>query len=132
MSDDTDGYTLSRAGDAAWEPGRRDCFEQRNLRLDEPTNGAFTARVIRAKSGGVSSPLGKHRHDVMFHWCFVLTGWIELDLKDVGPVRLEKGDCHYMPHGIHHEIIGCSGDLEMIEMFGPGQIEEQTVPDWNA
>ncbi|MCG8559959.1 MAG: cupin domain-containing protein [Hyphomicrobiales bacterium] len=132
MSDDTNGYTLSRAEDARWEPGRRDCFEQRNLRLEEPTSGAFRAQVIRARNGGVSEPLGKHKHDVMFHWCYVLSGWIEMDLKDVGPVRLEKGDCHYMPKGIPHEIVGCSDDLELIEVHGPGRIDEQAVPDWNG
>jgi mannose-6-phosphate isomerase-like protein (cupin superfamily) len=43
---------------------------------------------------------------------------------------MEPGDCHYMPEGCHHELMACSDDLEMIEMYSPGEIGEVEISEW--
>ncbi len=123
------GYVRHEAKSARWEQGFRDYFEYRNLELHDATNGRYHAHVIRAKRE-VSGGTGHHAHNVQFHWTYVLKGWVEFDFKGVGLVRLEVGDCHYMPEGCHHELMACSGDLEMIEMHAPGVIDDVEIPDW--
>ncbi|MGO1117894.1 cupin domain-containing protein [Rhodovibrionaceae bacterium A322] len=128
---DTPGkdYRVHRAKGAPWTEGLRDYFEYRDLELGEATKGAFHAQVIKAKKahdGGT----GMHKHDVSFHWVYVVKGTVAFDFKDVGLVELNAGDCHYMPEGIHHELMSFSEDLEMIELHAPGEIRSLDIPDF--
>lgn len=129
MSKFDTGYVLHKAGDAVWEQGLRDYFEYRDLELGDATNGRYHAHVIRAKQA-LTGGTGHHKHDVDFHWTYVLKGWVTFDFKDVGHVKMEAGDCHYMPPGCHHELMAFSEDLEMIEMHVPGEIGSIDVPDF--
>jgi mannose-6-phosphate isomerase-like protein (cupin superfamily) len=123
------GYMLNKAKNGEWKTGLRDYFEYRDLELGDATKGAYHAQVIRARrarSGGT----GHHKHDVDFQWVYVIKGWVSFDFKDVGHVKLEAGDCHYMPPGCHHELMAFSEDLELIEMYAPGEINSIDVPDF--
>jgi len=124
------GYTVHHAKDARWEQGLRDYFQYRDLELSEATNGQFHAQVIRA-TRGLSGGTGQHKHDVHFHWTYVLKGWVTFHFKGVGEVRLEAGDSQFMPEGCHHELMAFSDDLEMIEMHSPDTIGAEDVPDWD-
>ena len=130
MKIDVDGYQLTRAADKEWEKGLRGFFSYRDLGLSQATRGAFHAHIIRADEA-ISRGTGKHKHDVSFHWTHVIKGWISFEFQGVGQVRLEAGDSQWMPYGIHHELNGCSDDLEMIEMHSPGEIGDKPVEDWN-
>ena len=123
------GYVHHRAKDVPWQEGLRDYFEYRDLELGDGTDGEFFAQAIRAKKA-VSGGTGIHKHDVKFHWTYVIKGWVTFDFKDVGHIRMEAGDSHYMPEGCHHELMACSDDLEMIEMYSPGEIDSIDVPDF--
>jgi len=123
------GYVHHTEQDAEWDGGMRAFFEYRDLELGNATDGAYYAQVIRAKQA-VTEGTGAHAHDVKFHWSYVIKGWVEFDFKDVGTVRLNAGDCQYMPEGCHHELTSCSDDLEMIEMYAPGEINDVKIPDW--
>jgi len=123
------GYVHNKAREAVWTQGLRDYFEYSDLELGEATNGGYYAQVIRAKKA-VSGGTGHHAHNAKFHWSYVLKGWMEFDFKGVGRIRLEAGDSHYMPEGCHHELMACSEDAEMIEMYAPGEIGDIDIPDW--
>lgn len=123
------GYVHYEASSAKWENGLRDYFEYRDLELGDATGGGYFAHLLRAKRA-VTGGTGHHKHDVKFHWTYVIKGWISFDFKDVGHVVLKAGDSHYMPDGCHHELMECSEDLEMIEMYSPGEIGTIDVPDF--
>jgi len=123
------GYVHHEAAKAGWREGMRDYFVYRDLELGEATDGAYFAQVIKARRA-VTGGTGHHKHDVRFHWTYVLKGWVDFDFKGVGLVRLEAGDSHYMPEGCHHELMACSDDFEMIEMYSPGEIGSIDVADW--
>ncbi len=123
------GYVHHVAKNAKPEPGFREYFEYRDLELGDVTNGATFAQVITAKKA-VEGGTGHHAHNVRFHWTYVIKGWVSFDFRDVGHVKMEPGDCHYMPEGCHHELMACSDDLEMIEMYSPGEIGEVEIPEW--
>jgi mannose-6-phosphate isomerase-like protein (cupin superfamily) len=123
------GYVHHKAKGAKWEQGLRDYFEYRDLELGLATDGAYHAQVIRARKP-VTGRTGHHRHDVQFHWVYIIKGWVTFDFKDIGHIRLEAGDSQYMPEGCHHELMDCSGDLEMIELHAPGEIGSIDVPDF--
>ena len=129
MTKYANGYTKHTAEGAEWTSGHRSFFEYRDLELGDATDGNFYAQVIRAKQP-LDQGTGHHAHDVKFQWVYVTEGWVEFEFKDVGLIRLEKGDCHFMPEGCHHELMACSGDLEMIEMYSPGKINDVKIPDW--
>ena len=129
MTKHSTGYVHHKAKDAVWDQGLREYFEYRDLELGNATGGKHYAQVIRAKKA-LSGGTGHHAHNVHFHWSYILKGWMEFDFKGVGIVRLEAGDCHYMPEGCHHELMACSDDLEMIEMYSPGDIGDIDIPDW--
>ncbi len=123
------GYVLHKAKGAPWTQGLRDYFEYRDLELGDATKGAYFAHVIRAKRA-MKGGTGHHKHDVNFHWVYVIKGKVKFDFKGVGEVTLKAGDSHYMPEGCHHELMSFSKDLEMIEMHAPGTIGSIDIPDW--
>jgi quercetin dioxygenase-like cupin family protein len=123
------GYVKHTAKGATWTSGHRSFFEYRDLELGDATDGKFFAQVIKAKQA-LDKGTGHHAHDVQFQWVYITKGWVEFEFKDVGLIRLDTGDSHYMPEGCHHELMACSDDLEMIEMYSPGQINDVEIPDW--
>lgn len=127
----TRGFTVSHAGDAAFERGLRAFFEYRDLGIRQATDGAVVAHVIRAVPGAEleSQP---HRHDTRFQLVYVLNGWIEFEYEGQGAVRLERGSCVYQPPGIRHRELAHSDDLEMLEIVMPADFKTEVLPAVNG
>jgi quercetin dioxygenase-like cupin family protein len=120
-------FSASHAKDAKFKSeGLRSCFEYRDLGISEATGGRAMAHVIRAKKGEPSG-FGWHKHNLDFQMYCVLKGWIEFDYEGVGKVRSEAGSCVHQPPGIAHAEVGCSDDLELIEITLPGEFETVEV-----
>jgi mannose-6-phosphate isomerase-like protein (cupin superfamily) len=116
-------FSASHAKDAEFKSdGLRSCFEYRDLGIAEATGGRAMAHVIRAKEGEKSG-FGWHKHILDFQMYYVLKGWIEFDYEGVGRVRSEAGSCVHQPPGIRHAEVGCSEDLELIEITLPAEFE---------
>jgi len=116
-------FSASHAKDAKFKSGGlRDCFEYRDLGIAEATGGRAMAHVIRAKHGEEGG-FGWHKHVLDFQMYYVLKGWIEFDYEGVGRVRSEAGSCVHQPPGIRHAEVGCSDDLELIEITLPAEFE---------
>lgn len=119
-------FSASHAKDAEFKSGLRDCFEYRDLGIAEATGGRAMAHVVRAKEGEKSG-FGWHKHILDFQMYYVLKGWIEFDYEGVGRVRSEAGSCVHQPPGIRHAEVGCSEDLELIEITLPAEFETVEV-----
>ncbi len=119
MSDTSQSFTVSRAEDAEFShEGLRAFFEYRDLGIGSATDGKFHAHVIRARQA-VTEPDGRHHHELDFQMVYVLRGWIAFHYEGQGDVRLEPGDTVLQPAGIRHELLGCSDDLELLEITSP-------------
>ncbi|MBA4739579.1 MAG: cupin domain-containing protein [Burkholderiales bacterium] len=102
--------------------GLRPFFEYRDLGIQDATNGAVVAHVIRAVPGEHPVPR-RHHHDVSFQMVYILKGWAEFEYEGVGRKRLTAGTCVHQPPGIVHKEVAHSDDLELIEIVMPGNFE---------
>lgn len=126
----TQGFVVSHARDARFEPGLRPFFEYRDLGIMHATEGKAVAHIIRATSGDfVSRP---HAHKTSFQLIYVLKGWIMFEYEGQDNIRLEAGSCAYQPPDIRHQELGHSDDLEMLEIVFPGKFETYEVASVNA
>lgn len=120
-------FSASHAKDAEFKSGGlRSCFEYRDLGIAEATGGRAMAHVVRAKKGAKPG-FGWHKHVLDFQMYYVLKGWIEFEYEGVGRVRSEAGSCVHQPPGIRHAEVGCSEDLELIEITLPAEFETVDV-----
>lgn len=127
MPDQQQSFTVSRAKEAQFShEGLRTFFEYRDLGIAAATGGRFQAHVIRAREA-VKSRDGRHHHELDFQMVYILRGWIAFDYEGQGEVRLEAGDSVLQPATIRHELIGCSEDLELLEITSPADFA--TVSD---
>ena len=122
-------FCTSHAEDAEWKPGLRGFFEYRDLGIGEATNGAFHAHVIRMSDEATDGlrHTGQHQHMLDFQMFYVLKGWIKFTYEGHGEVTFKAGDCCLQPPGIVHDEIGCSDDVELIEITSPAEFETKKV-----
>ena len=115
-------FSANLARDAEWQPGLRSFMEYRDLGIKSATNGAFKAHVLRIKQGSEETlhATGSHVHDLDFQMIYVLKGWIKFIYEGQGEHTFHAGDCCLQPAGIVHDEIGCSEDLEVLEITAPG------------
>ncbi len=116
-------FSANLASDAEWQPGLRSFMEYRDLGIKEATNGAFKAHVLRIKGGSHETlrATGAHVHDLDFQMIYVLKGWIRFIYEGQGEHTFHAGDCCLQPAGIVHDEIGCSDDLEVLEITSPAE-----------
>lgn len=119
-------FSVSRAKDGKFESGLRDFFEYRRLGIEQATEGAFGAHVIRA-TRSCENGTGTHKHGVGFQMVYVLKGECLMWYEGQGEVALEPGDCVYQPPGIAHELRRCSDDCEVLEITMPGEFSTDPV-----
>lgn len=121
-------FCTSHATDAHWEDGPRGFFQYRDLGIKDATHGAYNAHVIRLKPGisHESRDTGQHQHVLDFQMFYVLKGWIKFTYDGHGEHTFKAGDSCLQPPGIVHDEIGCSDDLELIEITAPGEFK--TIP----
>lgn len=119
MSKSPQSFNVSRARDGQFQPGLRNFFEYRKLGIEEATNGAVGAHIIRA-TRRCEDGTGKHSHGVDFQMVYVLKGKCLMWYEGQGEFELEAGDCVHQPAGIAHELRRCSEDCEALEITIPG------------
>ena len=122
-------FCTSHAKDAEWKPGLRGFFEYRDLGIGEATNGAVHAHVIRLgdQTGDGPRHTGQHQHILDFQMFYVLKGWIKFAYEGYGKVTFNAGDCCLQPPGIVHDEVGCSDDVELIEITSPAEFETKMI-----
>ncbi len=99
----------------SFEPGASPEFLYRDLGIAGVTDGAFSARVIRAAPG--AAPTGEwHTHDHDFSLTYVLLGWLEVEFEDIGLQRVGPGDVIYSWNGPRHRELGCGDGLEILSL----------------
>ena len=113
-------FAYSRGGAAAFRPGFRAYFQDRDLGVREATGGRFMAEVHRACAPCPKEGSGVHRHAVDFQFNYVLKGWIRVWLEGEGEFTFEAGDTWIQPPGMRHDVRGFSDDLEVLEIVSPG------------
>ena len=97
-------FSVKHMSDTKFEPGLRPFLEYRYLGLKEATAGRVTAWHLR-KRPGIPFPEGKpHRHHTQLQFVYVLKGWIR------------------------HRELGCSEDLEILEIVMPADFKTEEVP----
>jgi quercetin dioxygenase-like cupin family protein len=121
-------FSVKHMSDTKFEPGLRPFLEYRYLGLKEATDGRVTAWHLR-KRPGIPFPEGKpHRHHTQLQFVYVLKGWIDFEYEGYGRVRLEAGSCAHQPPQIRHRELGCSEDLEILEIVMPADFKTEEVP----
>ena len=75
------------------------------------------------KEAGVKQTSGMHHHEYNFHFNYVLKGWTSFEIEGVeGRLTFRAGDSFFLPHGILHNETGASDDVEILKVFGPGDV----------
>jgi quercetin dioxygenase-like cupin family protein len=120
-------FAVTHARDTAFEGGGlRPLFEYRDVGIRKATGGRVGAHVIRARRK-LGRPLGLHRHALDFQMVYILKGWAKFLYEGEGVFVMRKGDCVHQPPGIHHDLLDCSPDLEMLEITTPARFATAKV-----
>ena len=102
-----------------------------DLGLAEATGGQFHAHILkwnpelRKKDNVVcvKATIVMHRNHYDFHFNYVLKGWTSFEIEGVeGRLTFRAGDSFFLPHGILHNETGASDDVEILKVFGPGNV----------
>ena len=118
----TSTFTVNRAQDNPFVSGGLRVYrEYRDLGIDEATNGAIKAHIIRTTRPCPDGGSGAHYHDLEFQMVFVLAGRSRVWFEGNGEVELEKGDCWIQPPTIRHNVLDYSDDYEVLEITLPAQ-----------
>lgn len=99
-------------------PGRRDFFSYVDLGVEDASNGAMKAQIMRSDKG-LTSPTGWHYHVCQQQFIYIVKGWVDLTFEDGRSIRLKQGDSMMIPGGTRHNETGTSTDLEVLEVNTP-------------
>jgi uncharacterized protein YjlB len=134
MGKEQQKFSVSYAKDAVYKNGLRDFMEYRDLGIDNATQGAFRAHVIRVKDDHKGEgqhdmhTTGLHQHLCDFQMFYVLKGWVRFIYDgQQGELTFRAGDCVLQPAGIVHNELACSDDLEILEIYSPAVHETRVV-----
>lgn len=114
-------FVFSRGEGAQFRPGFRTYFQDRDLGVKAATGGRYTAEVHRACGPCPKEGSGIHRHAVDFQFNYVLKGWFKVWIEGEGEFTFRAGDSWIQPPGIRHNVLGFSGDFEVLEIVSPGE-----------
>lgn len=113
-----------RAGETSWERWRIAGFRARDTGVLAATNGVGTVRVVQPHEGVAEGPPGSHDAELVL--LYVLRGGCELRCEGQAPERLAVDASAAIPAGLRHAIVGCSADLELLEVAVPGAFTTTT------
>ncbi|MCB1743598.1 MAG: cupin domain-containing protein [Gammaproteobacteria bacterium] len=99
-------------------PGRRDFFSYVDLGVEDASNGAMKAQIMRSDQG-LTAPTGWHYHVCEQQFIYVIKGWVNLSFEDGRTIKLGEGDSMMIPGGTRHNETGTSTDLEILEVNTP-------------
>jgi quercetin dioxygenase-like cupin family protein len=106
-------------------PGRRAFFTYLDLGVEEASNGAMKAQMVRATQG-FSQPTGWHYHECERQFLYMIKGWVDLQFEDGRQIRLNAGETLMIPGGMRHNEIGTSDEMDLLEILVPAGM--RTVP----
>ncbi len=133
MSQPKQKFSANLAKDAVYKTGLRSFMEYRDLGINDATHGKYRAHVIRVKKDhevGDLHTTGLHQHLCDFQMFYVLKGWIKFIYDGQGGEKtFQAGDCVLQPAGIVHNELDCSDDVEILEIFSPGDHETIVLDD---
>lgn len=110
-------FVFHRAEKAAWQAGRLEGVEFRDIGIAAATDGLASAQVLRLKSGVTS--IAAHSHSAEFVFVFVLAGAASLQAEGHDKQELSEGDSFVIPEGLKYCLEEGSGDLELLEVALP-------------
>ena len=120
-------FTVSRLKEAAFKPGFRSYFQDRDLGLRKATGGRFMAEVHLACAPCPDGGSGRHLHKVDFQFNYVLAGWMRVEIEGQGECTFHAGDSWLQPPEIEHNVVAFSDDLEVLEIVSPGDFQTVEV-----
>ena len=124
----TSKFIVNRAKDNPFVSGGLRVYrEYRDLGIDEATNGAIKAHIIRTTKPCPKGGSGAHCHDLEFQMVFVLAGRSRVWFEGEGEVEFDKGDCWIQPPSIRHNVLYYSDDYEVLEITLPAQYDTVAV-----
>jgi quercetin dioxygenase-like cupin family protein len=102
-------------------------FAYRDLGISVATDGRVGADISRLT--GLSKDFDEpHFHKLRCHIVYVTKGWVKIEYEGEGKVRLEAGDCVYQPPRIRHRLLDASGNVEILQVTIPANVETVLLP----
>ena len=96
----------------------------RDLGVIDATNGLVKAHVVRAAQPCVKGDTGgRHKHDTLFQFVYMLKGWQTMWIEGHGVVTMREGSSWTQPPGILHEVLDYSDDREVVEIIMPAKFD---------
>ncbi len=124
----TSKFIVNRAKDNPFVSGGLRVYrEYRDLEIDQATNGAVKAHIIRTTKPCPEGGSGAHYHDLEFQMVFVLAGRSRVWFEGEGEIEFEKGDCWIQPPSIRHNVLYYSDDYEVLEITLPARYDTVAV-----
>lgn len=99
-------------------PGRRAFFTYLDLGVEEASNGAMKAQVMKSTQG-LSKPTGWHYHECDRQFLYMIKGWVDLHFEDGRKLRVNAGDTLMIPGGMRHNEIATSEEMDLLEILVP-------------
>lgn len=110
-------FVRHRAAGADWVPWRAAGFEVCDTGIGGGTSGVVDVRSVRALTAGASTPPVRHDGELLL-W-FVADGSATLRIDGRPDAVLGRGDAVGLAGGVDHALVGCSVDLELVEVRVP-------------
>ncbi len=110
-------FVRHQADKTAWQAGRLEGVEVRDIGIAAATDGLASAQVWRLGEGVTSVPAVKHAAEFVFY--FVLEGSVTLKAEGQGTQALGAGDSFVIPEGMVFGMERVSEDLELLEVALP-------------
>ena len=107
-------FVWHQADKVAWQAGRLEGLEVRNIGIAAATDGLASAQVWRLGEGVTSVPAVKHAAEFVIY--FVLEDSVTLKAEGHGTRALGAGDSFVIPEGMVFGMEGASEDLELQEV----------------
>lgn len=109
-------FMLHKAENARWQPWHKAGFEYRDLGIAASSKGLAGAYVYRV-NGVVADAALCHGEEFLF--LFILNGKCQLNF--INKQNLVAGDTLVIPAQTNYSLIGCSDDLEILEVILPAR-----------
>ncbi len=106
---------------AIWQPFRLPGLVSRDTGITAGTKGVAGIHVVRMDGG--DPPFA--RHDADIHFTFVMEGQMTLSAEGQEDRTLEAGDAFVIPPGMMTRYVGCSDDLELLEVALRGDFKTE-------
>ena len=120
-------FTVSHFDAGAFKDGLRSYARYRDLGIDQATQGAAVAHVIKFVPPCTDEVRQWHTHDVEFQMIYVLKGWIVTEIEGRPPEKMQIGSAWLQPPNIKHRVVDYSDDCEVLEIVLPADFETEML-----